>query len=87
MPLEEDEAEDGDAPSLTAEVTLNAHTAAVVAMAGEFAERCQLDGSSSAITSAAMFHDLGKQDERFQAILSLRATGRALGEGRFHLDA
>ena len=41
MPLEEDEAEDGNAPSLTAEVTLNAHTAAVVAMAGEFAERCQ----------------------------------------------
>jgi CRISPR-associated endonuclease/helicase Cas3 len=76
---EADEAE-GDASSLTAEVTFRAHTDAVVAKARQFAERCQMNGATTSIVEAAKRHDLGKLDVRFQFILSPATKGEPLAK-------
>jgi CRISPR-associated endonuclease/helicase Cas3 len=62
--------DDDDSTSMTREITLEKHSAGVAKMARHFAERC---GFSSAllnvIEQAGGFHDLGKADPRFQALL------------------
>ncbi len=62
-----DEEDDG---SFTLEVPLGRHTDDVSQLANEFAHACGLSGEFvEDIKLAAQLHDLGKRDERFQAML------------------
>jgi CRISPR-associated endonuclease/helicase Cas3 len=73
--------EDDQSASITSLVTLREHTEGVAAKALSFATRCGLHGAAAeAIKVAARLHDQGKQDERFQYMLSLRATPEPLAK-------
>jgi CRISPR-associated endonuclease/helicase Cas3 len=62
-----DEEDDG---SFTVEVLLDRHTQHVKRLASEFANACGLNGQlAEDVKLAADLHDLGKVDERFQAML------------------
>lgn len=77
---------EGDAGSVTGvPVLLSRHLEGVAERARQFAARCSLTSDEiEAIVLAARFHDLGKLDPRFQAILhggDLLAAYRALDRG------
>jgi CRISPR-associated endonuclease/helicase Cas3 len=76
VPPEEFNEDDNSALNALGYVTLTVHTNAVVARARQYA---QLSGLSAdhlnAIVLAARFHDLGKSDPRFQAILNWSGEG------------
>jgi CRISPR-associated endonuclease/helicase Cas3 len=81
-PAEADEPEDGDAASFTTEVTLRAHTAGVVGKARLYTKKCGLNGAATAVIEAAQRHDIGKQDERFQFMLSPTKTPELLAKSK-----
>ncbi len=62
--------DDDDSTSMTREISLERHCRGVAETARYFAERIGLHPSlSTVIEQAALFHDLGKADPRFQALL------------------
>ncbi len=65
--MQEDSGKDDGSRGLA--VSLAAHTGHVVARARRFAEGAGLGTLQEALVSAAMWHDKGKADERFQALL------------------
>lgn len=81
-PVEADEPEDGDASSFSTEVTLRKHTAGVVGKARLFTKACGLNGAAPAVVEAAQRHDIGKQDERFQFMLSPTPTPEPLAKSK-----
>jgi CRISPR-associated endonuclease/helicase Cas3 len=77
---------DGDAASATSSpVALEHHSKGVERWVHQFASMCGLPADQiEALAMAARFHDLGKSDPRFQAILrggNLLEAYRALGRG------
>lgn len=68
-----EETDETDASAFTVEITLEAHTAAVVEKAEHYAKLCASDGSLASIIRAAQLHDIGKRDDRFQIALGARA--------------
>jgi CRISPR-associated endonuclease/helicase Cas3 len=65
-----EETDDDDSASFTRAVTLASHTAGVAKTATDFARHAGLSPElADALESAAELHDLGKCDERFQALL------------------
>jgi CRISPR-associated endonuclease/helicase Cas3 len=76
-----DEPEQDDSESQTQRQTLREHTQGVVDKAREFAVGCGVNGGiSQSIEFAARMHDQGKQDERFQYMLSPQATDEPLAK-------
>lgn len=62
--------DDDDSTSMTREISLESHCRGVAETASYFAERVGLQSMLTAvIEKAALFHDLGKADPRFQALL------------------
>lgn len=62
--------DDDDSTSMTREISLESHCRGVAETARYFAERIGLHTAfSKTIEQAALFHDLGKADPRFQALL------------------
>ncbi len=72
-PLEEESTTDADdltsASGVEDGVSLQAHLADVTSMVEEFAHRCLPPGLPAVVKAAAMMHDLGKADWRFQVML------------------
>jgi CRISPR-associated endonuclease/helicase Cas3 len=61
--------EDDASASGTANVSLESHLKGVAALAGRFAAGCALPDLADVLECAGRFHDTGKADPRFQALL------------------
>lgn len=61
--------DDDDSTSMTREILLESHCRGVAERARDCAERIGLNELSTSVEKAALFHDLGKADPRFQALL------------------
>lgn len=75
----DDESDERSAWSRSRRVLLADHNAAVSARAGELGERIGLLPSpEAALREAALWHDAGKEDERFQRLLGRKDRGGVL---------
>lgn len=81
-----DETDQDDSSSATTCITLREHSDGVMEKARTFAAACGVNGSAAAsIESAARLHDQGKQDERFQFMLSPEETDEPLAKNEVGL--
>lgn len=71
-----EDAESSESPSQSP-ILLDSHCHGVAEIARQFAEGCGLDGEVYA--TAGLFHDIGKLDPRFQAMLRGRSPRTAVG--------
>ena len=71
VPAEVDETDERDSSSFTEKKSLSAHTDGVVEKAVDFAAGCGVDSAVAlAVEVAAILHDYGKCDARFQYVLN-----------------